>query len=523
MRRETWPVVVIGGANGSGKTRLINALMTGQEDAFALVLERGSTAPQGAHALWSRRARRLNPEWVMTLRGQLKAAGAKRLYIELSESDDMPEVMRALERGGLRLDVRTVRFVSSEASWDRSDSDAWARLAVQWAESDGIVISADDRGIAASPEAVRQIVRCHAAMGRPGDIVRMPFDDERLSIYREDWWIGDAFAKNSLIMPLMISMIAFLSAMLLLREGQAFWNDFLLIALGMTLQSIPFLMVGILISAAIQVFVSREMMARLFERGGLIGQILYPILLGMGLPVCDCASVPVFRSLIQKDVPMPSAIIFLLLGPVFNPIALLATHYAFGFGRLFWLRILLSLLIAIAVGFSFRNERKETVFSSKGGLALGRYGSSAASETGRGAAVRGVQRFLDVALNEFHQVFPYLMLGITIFAALQMTLRRFPLTFDGTLMTVLAIGLMMLLAFALSLCSSSDSIVARSLTPFVPQSAVLAFLVFGPMVDYKNLLMMSVSFNRRFIIRLVARTTAAVLIALGAVVGLGVL
>ena len=61
---------------------------------------------------------------------------------------------------------------------------------------------------------------------------------------------------------------------------------------------------------------------------------------------------------------------------------------------------------------------------------------------------------------------------------------------------------MMGLAFLLSLCSSSDAVVARSFSNTVPTGAVMGFLVFGPMLDIKNVIMLSGSLPRRFLLRL---------------------
>ena len=63
---------------------------------------------------------------------------------------------------------------------------------------------------------------------------------------------------------------------------------------------------------------------------------------------------------------------------------------------------------------------------------------------------------------------------------------------------------MMIMAFLLSLCSSSDAFIARSFASRFPMGAVMGFLVFGPMIDIKNVIMLSSGFSKRFIARLVA-------------------
>ena len=71
------------------------------------------------------------------------------------------------------------------------------------------------------------------------------------------------------------------------------------------------------------------------------------------------------------------------------------------------------------------------------------------------------------------------------------------------------IGLMMILAFVLSLCSTSDAFIAANFP--VPQSAKLAFLVFGPMMDVKLVFMYLSVFKSRF----VALLAISIFIAIG--------
>ena len=59
-----------------------------------------------------------------------------------------------------------------------------------------------------------------------------------------------------------------------------------------------------------------------------------------------------------------------------------------------------------------------------------------------------------------------------------------------------------LLAFLLSLCSSSDAVVARSMAGTFSTVPLLGFLVFGPMMDIKNVMMLRGYFKASFIVRL---------------------
>jgi len=60
---------------------------------------------------------------------------------------------------------------------------------------------------------------------------------------------------------------------------------------------------------------------------------------------------------------------------------------------------------------------------------------------------------------------------------------------------------MMVLAFALAICSSTDAFIAASFHMF-PPAAKLAFLVFGPVFDTKLFFLYGAVFRRWFVIAL---------------------
>ena len=73
--------------------------------------------------------------------------------------------------------------------------------------------------------------------------------------------------------------------------------------------------------------------------------------LGLLLPVCECAIVPVVRRQLGKGVPLAAAITFLLAGPIVNGIVATSTAIAYGYD---WLVPLVRLAngygIAVAAG-----------------------------------------------------------------------------------------------------------------------------------------------------------------------------
>ena len=58
---------------------------------------------------------------------------------------------------------------------------------------------------------------------------------------------------------------------------------------------------------------------------------------------------------------------------------------------------------------------------------------------------------------------------------------------------------MMGFGYVLSICSAADSFIAASFGHVFSVKALLAFLVFGPMIDMKNTFMLFAYFQKRFV------------------------
>jgi uncharacterized membrane protein YraQ (UPF0718 family) len=130
------------------------------------------------------------------------------------------------------------------------------------------------------------------------------------------------------------------------------------------------------------------------------------------------------------------------------------------------------------------------------------------------------RRFFSHLGNDFLFMGRYLILGVTIAAAIQTFLPESALTSVAGV-PVVSIVVMMALAAALSLCSESDAFVAASFVQF-GSAAQLAFLVSGPMVDVKLLPLYAGTFRRGFVRAMVAGVFATTLVAtlwLGVVTG----
>lgn len=269
---------------------------------------------------------------------------------------------------------------------------------------------------------------------------------------------------------------------------------------GVFLQGIPFLVLGVLLSSIIQVIVPKEWIEKIFPKNPLLGMIT-GVVAGFFLPVCDCASIPVFKSLLKKGVPLSAAVCFMTAAPIVNPVVLMSTYYAFNLDiRAVLYRTGLGIICSLLIGMTFL-FRKPSDFLKDDNSAFDYCTCGCYEEGGKGGLTGKLALFLRHAQVEFYSVGKYLLMGVFISALFQvMNLQGIKeLGNAGRPIAVLA---MMLLSFLLSLCSSSDAVVARSMSASFDFTSMLGFLVFGPMMDIKNVMMLKSYFKSRFVWRL---------------------
>ena len=114
------------------------------------------------------------------------------------------------------------------------------------------------------------------------------------------------------------------------------------------------------------------------------------------------------------------------------------------------------------------------------------------------------------AVDEFFDTGRYLIFGSLVAASMQTYLPTHLTTIGHN--SVTAILIMMLLAFILSLCSEADARYQTSLLSSFGVAPTVAFLIIGPMVDIKNLIMMKHQFKTRFVGLFVGTASLATII-----------
>jgi len=272
-------------------------------------------------------------------------------------------------------------------------------------------------------------------------------------------------------------------------------STFTTIFLGIFIEAAPFLLLGTLASGFVEVFFDKDSLARIIPRN-VIGGAIVGSLLGLFFPVCECGVVPLTRRLMKKGMPLSVGVTFLMAAPAFNPIVIASTAAAFGVGRVLFLRMILTAIIAIITGliFSLQKDPQQLLLPME---------MDTHEETQIVAPLMDrVRQALIIAADEFFEMGRYLIFGIVIAAGMQTLV---PQTWmlglaSGPVISVLAL---MALAIVLSICSTVDAFIALSFVGTFTTGSILAFLVFGPMVDIKSTIMFMSVFRKRGVTYLV--------------------
>jgi len=314
-------------------------------------------------------------------------------------------------------------------------------------------------------------------------------------------------------------------ALVVLRLTTAGWDatglpdrfrDFITLSTSVIIESLPFVFLGILISIVVRFWVPEHWLHRVMPRTPWLRRVVIS-LVGVLLPVCECGNVPLARGFLMKGFSVPEAMTFLLAAPILNPVTIVTTYQAFGWNDgILAGRILGGFAIANLVGWVFsRHPQPEALLTP-------RFEASCRVEVAGGSGTEGLSsgaqrvklRSAVVAFaEETSTMLPALIVGSAIAGAIQVGLSREILVALGSnpIWSVLAL---MILAFVIAICSNVDAFFILAFgSTFLP-GGIVAFLVFGAMVDVKMITLMRTTFTTGALVRLVAIVALASL-ALG--------
>lgn len=275
------------------------------------------------------------------------------------------------------------------------------------------------------------------------------------------------------------------------------------IFVAIVVQSTPFLVVGVILSAIISSLLSEKVLSKVVPRNPVLG---VPVagMAGVGLPGCECAAVPIANSLMRRGIVPAVALTFLLAAPAVNPAVIVSTAVAFpGQPSMVVARFVASLVTAVLVGWWILSRGAKLPILHRAEAA--------------GLADRSQRdRFVETVRHDFLHASGFLIIGGMLAAGINTFVPRAIVdTVAGQ--AVLGVLTLALFAFLVALCSESDAFVAASFTAF-SDTAKLVFLVVGPAMDVKLASMEAGTFGGAFARQFVP---VVVLTAILSAVGVG--
>jgi uncharacterized membrane protein YraQ (UPF0718 family) len=310
-------------------------------------------------------------------------------------------------------------------------------------------------------------------------------------------------------------------------------KDFILFFTSILYEAMPFIVLGAVIAGILEELVPQQLIARVIPKNRTLA-IAMSALLGLIFPMCECGIVPVMRRLLRKGLPLGCCAAYLLAGPIINPIVIISTAVAFQHGEATTWRdgrgpimvafrvvggYIVAFLTALVVERLFKKHGYDllTPLGRPETASLPRrkpddpVPEASASESPaeaheeelehtheRPTAWKRLSNISETALHDFIDITVFLILGALLAAGARMIVTPKDIGQWSENSPLLAILAMMGLAIVLCLCSEADAFVAASFTTLHP-AAKMAFLVLGPMLDFKLYMMYTRVFRPRLI------------------------
>ncbi len=308
-------------------------------------------------------------------------------------------------------------------------------------------------------------------------------------------------------------------------------------------------MLGAVIAGILEEVVPQQAITKIVPKNKLLA-IGLGGLLGLVFPMCECGIVPVMRRLLRKGLPLGTCIAYMLAGPIVNVVVITSTWVAFqGQGGqppqlktlssmvdlgidiqpgmfMVALRVGLGFIIAVTTGLIVDWQYRKYGNRLLTPLAMPQGSEQSTSlnvlstpdvhpaEERSGKKVPFFTRLSNIsetALHDFIDIMVFLTLGAAIAAFAKTQISNEVVADISNKHAVLTILAMMGLAVVMCLCSEADAFVAASFQTLQPAGKV-AFLVLGPMFDFKLLMMFTRVFRKRLIVTIIIAVFVQVLI-----------
>ena len=267
----------------------------------------------------------------------------------------------------------------------------------------------------------------------------------------------------------------------------------------------PFLVVGIVLTSAVKLFVSKEQMAAFIKKNG-HASILIATLVGIASPLGSYVVIPLSAALFIIGVPLPPLMALVIASPLINPNLFFLTAGAFGF-ELALMRVFSAFLLGLSAGYFTRYLINKSYLSTQ--TIVTEKGVSRISEFTQQAPVISFKVFINDLYRMTRYVSKYFFIAIVIAAGIKILVAPSALIrlVDGNqfLSVVLTTGA----GVPFYICGGAAIPVVQQLAELgLSKGAVLAFFISGPATKLSSL----------YIIQSVYRTSV-----LGIYLGVGII
>lgn len=284
-------------------------------------------------------------------------------------------------------------------------------------------------------------------------------------------------------------------------------QDFLTFLISIVVEALPFVVLGIIISVAVQVWLPEGWLLRWLPKYRWVRQVTIS-LLGVFVPVCECGNVPLARGLLAQGLSASESLVFLLAAPVLNPVTIITTQQAFANDPVVLAgRMAGGFVIANVVGWVFMRRRRDELLQPD---------FIKTCQISRHIHERRWARSLELFRHEASHILPALLFGAAAAALVQVAVPREILLTLGS-NPAWSIAAMLVLAFVISICSNVDAFFALAFRDTFTAGSLVSFLVFGPMIDIKLLSLMRTTYQPKVLMQV----SLSVLL-MAAAIGLGV-
>ncbi|KXL53001.1 putative two-component membrane permease complex subunit [Anaerotignum neopropionicum] len=451
-----------------------------------------------------------------------------KIIIEYNGMYDVQEVFTLFEQNGVRgkCVLGNIICLVDATTFEVYMNNLGEILKNQIATADRIILNKVTHG---QEETLKSVEKRMRALNKKAELFTVElFDDEISQAVETDFEVAaniEAAPKGRLsnisfgifllfaLTYLALSVVRGLNASEIRLDFSGF-EGFYMVFLSILMQTFPFMLIGVFVSSGIQVFFSNEAIVKLFPKKFGLG-FLTAMFGGLFLPVCECAIVPVMTGLVKKGVALPIAVTFMLAAPIINPIVIISTYYAFpGHPEFVIFRVYFGLVIALVVGILLMifPETKVALLEQANSLTCDCVYCTIERNEKKGLREKLRLLFLHAG-EDFFNAGKYLVIGAFLTSLIQVMVPKNIFLELGT-KDGLSLIVMMATAFLFSVCSTSDAFIARSFWNSFSAGSIMGFLVFGPMMDIKNLFMLLGSFRKTFVVKLVLLITCVAFLLL---------